>query len=120
MDLKRGIITIGTGAQKYIDMSIYLAMSCKLNSPGIPLALITDSKDPSLKKYFDIIIPANPDYPKGIVHKIFISDYSPFEETVFIDGDCMVVRDISNMFDWFQNSNVSAFGLVKQQGIFLG
>jgi hypothetical protein len=120
MDYKRGIITIGTGAQKYIDMAVYLAMSCRLNSPGIPLALITDSEDPLLSDYFDIIIPANPDYPKGIVHKIFMSDYSPFEETLFIDGDCMVLRDLSIMFNWFQNANVSAFGKPKKSGNFFG
>lgn len=120
MDHKRGIITIGTGAQKYIDMAVNLAMSCRLHSPGIPLALITDSKEPYLSSFFDIIIPANPDYPKGIAHKIYVQDYSPFEETLFIDGDCMLVRDIAGMFDWFSNSNVSAFGLVKNKGTFFG
>lgn len=118
--MQRGIITIGTGAQKYIDMAIYLAMSCRMHSPNIPLAVVTDSTDPALKKYFDIIIPADPAFPKGIAHKVYVADYTPFEETIFIDGDCLVVRDISMMFDWFKKSNVTAIGLQKSEGIFFG
>src|ERR1700757_5097905 len=118
METKRGVITIATGAAKYIEMAVNMAMSCKMNSPGLPIALITDSTDPELKKYFDIIIASNPNFPKGIIHKIYISDYSPFEETLFIDGDCLVIRDISMMFDWFKEANVSAIGKIKNTGKF--
>lgn len=101
-------------------MAIALAMSCRLNCPGIPLALVTDSKDPILKDYYDIVIPSNPDYPQGIIHKIYMYDYSPFEETLFVDVDCLVMKDFTFLFDWFKESNVSAIGKTKNSGRLFG
>lgn len=120
MSVSKGIITIGQGAQKYIDMSIQLAMSIKIHSPGLSLTLVTDSKDTSLRKYFDHIVPINSDYGVGLKQKIHIYEYSPYDETIFVDADCFIVRPFEFLFDEFKNETVSAIGHKMTKGSWAG
>ena len=107
---KRGIITIAQGKKRYIDMAVNLAISLKRVSPEIPLAVITDSTDEALRKYFDVIIPVDPAYGIGLVQKLHIYDYSCFEETLFIDADCLAVRPVEFLFDAFKDEEVCCIG----------
>lgn len=112
-DTTKGILTIATGAQKYIDMAINLAMSCKLKAPHIPLALVTDSTNPELLKFFDFIIPVKNKYGKGVLQKLYVNEYSPFEKTMFIDSDCLVINSIDWLFELFDGKKVSVVGKIK-------
>ncbi len=116
----KGILTIATGAQKYIDMAINLSLSSRLKVPHIPIALVTDSKDPELHKHFNFIIPVNSEYGKGVIQKLFVNEYSPFEKTMFIDSDCLIVDSIDWLFDLFDGKKVSVIGKKKYDYILSG
>lgn len=98
------------GEQRYIQMAKTLGESLKLNSPQITRAVVTDSEDSSLKEVYDILIPLNPDYGKGFKQKLYIDLYSPFEETLFIDSDCIVVKNI----DFWELFSELPFGVVSE------
>jgi|TARA_B110000908_G_C10249487_1_gene450970 hypothetical protein len=106
----RGFMTIAFGKERYIDMALSLGRSLKLNSPNIKRAVVTDSKSVALKKIYDFIIPLNHDYGKNVEQKLHIDKYSPFEETLFIDSDCLVFRDLEFAFDLFKGSKAIAIG----------
>ncbi|MBX7093193.1 MAG: hypothetical protein K1X56_00605 [Flavobacteriales bacterium] len=110
MEFNRGIITLAQGKQRYIDMAVNLAKSIRLNSPGLPIAVITDRPEAEMKKWFDYVVPVNPRHGLGLVQKVYLYDYSPFSETIFIDSDCLVVNDFSFLWDLFQGNDVSAIG----------
>jgi len=83
-------------------------MSIKLHSPGLSLALVTDSTKPGLKKVFDHIIPVDKSFGTGLVQKIHLDRYSPFDETIFIDADCTIIEPIEHLFDQFAKRFVSS------------
>jgi hypothetical protein len=85
-----GFITIAMGHEKYLRQARILSLSLRRNMPGVPLAIVTDSE--SLAASADFIIPANNAIPLGVLHKVFLDEYTPFSETLFIDSDCVVTR----------------------------
>jgi hypothetical protein len=85
-----GFMTIAMGHEKYLGQARILSLSLRRNMPGIPLAIVTDSQ--SLAASADIIIPANNEIPVGVLQKVFLDEYTPFRETLFIDSDCVVTR----------------------------
>ncbi len=117
---KKGIITIAQGKKKYIDMAVNLAISIKLNSPGIPLAVITDSEDKRLTAIYDYIIPINEENGIGLTQKLHIHEYSCFDETLFIDADSLVVRSIDFIFELFSSHEISCFGNKRTEGLIWG
>jgi hypothetical protein len=85
-----GFMTIAMGHEKYIRQARILSLSLRRNMPGIPLAIVTDSQ--SLAASADMIIPAKSEIPVGVLQKVFLDEYTPFSETLFIDSDCVVTR----------------------------
>ncbi|WP_137680690.1 hypothetical protein [Aurantiacibacter suaedae] len=81
------------GRQKYIDQAVSLARSVKHHMPDQPIVLVTDRKEPCAP--FDSQIVMDDYKLAGTVLKTLIYKYSPFEETLFIDSDCLLTRDCS-------------------------
>jgi hypothetical protein len=117
---RRGIITIAQGKKRYIDMAVNLAISLKRVCPDIPLGVITDSTDENLKKHFDYILPVNKEYGIGLVQKLHIYEYSCFDETLFIDADCLAVRSIEFLFESFKEHEISCIGHRRTVGKLFG
>lgn len=88
-----GLLTMAFGADKYLRQAETLAMSIRRNMPGYKIAIVTDRADPG--PLFDIVVPMRPVLEAGTVLKTDMYDYSPFEETFFIDSDCVVARDFT-------------------------
>lgn len=107
----RGIITLAYGASKYIEMAKTLARSLVLQSPHIPRAIVTDCQDDEeLAQLFTHIIPYNPEYGSNVRQKLYLDQYSPYQNTLFIDSDCVVVRDIDFVFERFAGKQVGVVG----------
>ena len=108
---KKGFITIAVG-KYYRYLAKYLAISYRLNSDGnYPLAVVTDQKTKELEKYFDHVIVTDDEINDGYLYKLKLYNYSPFEETIFIDADSFVIRDISFYWEFFKESNFGVFGI---------
>lgn len=86
-----GMLTMAFGPQKYIDQAITLSRSLRRNMPGYRIAVVSDRAD--LADHFDIVVPMRTFETAGTVHKVDMADYSPFAETLFIDSDCVVLRN---------------------------
>lgn len=98
-----GVLTIATGAPEYKEMARALARSLRRFSPGIQLAVVTE--DPELRSHYDIVVPVDWDRGRGVLQKMYLDLYTPFQRTLFIDCDCLVFRDISYVFDVFFGGN---------------
>lgn len=85
-----GIITMAYGPDRYIRQAETLARSIRRNMPGMPIALVTDRSRAS--DLFDHIVAMAPVERAGTVHKVRMNDYTPFDETLFIDSDSIVVK----------------------------
>ena len=114
-DIKeKGIITIAVG-RKYAKQAKFLALSCMLNAPHIPRAVITDNKK-YLEPYFDIILDYNKDLGAPFETKTQLHLYSPFSRTLFLDSDSLVYNDIDYYFNLLDNSSFLYYGIPRQEG----
>lgn len=97
----RGIVTIAMGAQPYIEMAKSFGMSIRLNAPDTPSAVLTDSEDPELKEFYTHVIPHSPEMGTRMEPKFYLDRFSPFDENLYIDTDCLVVNDLARFWDYF-------------------
>lgn len=119
---KKGFITLASSVGNYQKMAHILCESYQLKTKQkLPFAVVTDKKS-SWLDIFDIII-ISPHLSKSAKDKFLLLNLSPFDETIFIDSDCIIFNDANVLFDQFQqSSDVSAFGdiydLQSQKGWF--
>jgi hypothetical protein len=90
----RGIITIALGAEVYIRMAKDLALSARRHCPAERRAVITDSRDPELLGLFDLALPVDRSLGDPLFQKLWLEKYTPFDETLFIDCDSLLVGDL--------------------------
>lgn len=86
-----GILLIAYGKDRYLKQAETLAISLKTNMPGTPIALVTNADHPE-SKWFDLLIPVDHSRGGGMLQKLYLDLYSPFDETLYIDSDCISSR----------------------------
>lgn len=113
--IEKGFITLAIG-KYYCQLAENLYKSYKVFSDSvIPFWVITNQEGVErLEKLFDGVIVLQ-DYYSTFLDKIWIYNNTPFEETIFIDADSNIVRDITYLFEEFQKeeSAISAISNIK-------
>jgi hypothetical protein len=106
-----GVITLAYGLPKFIEMAKTLARSLRLHSPGINLCIATDKlNDNEINQLFDIVLPINKEYGSNVRQKLYLDKYSPYTKTLFIDSDCVAVRDVNFIFDQLSGTDFTVPG----------
>jgi hypothetical protein len=105
---KKGYLTLAFGKLEYIELAKNLYKSYKIAGNKLPFAIATDSEDRELALLFDYVIKMNPTKDNNYSEKLNIYQYSPFEETVFIDSDCLIVKNIDFIWELLGINDVSA------------
>jgi len=100
----RGVLTLAYGHPRFIEQARDLGLSLQLHAPHLPRALVTDSKDAELLSIFTEIIPLNPDFGSGVRQKLHLDHYSCYDETLFIDSDCLVLGNLDAFWAAFQGA----------------
>ena len=92
----QGYITIATGAQRYVDMAVVLGLSLRTFDPKRAVCLLHDDQvtlPPYVNRIFDKTISLVPDERYlGCMNKIRLYEYSPFNQTMFVDADCVLMK----------------------------
>jgi hypothetical protein len=107
---QRGVLTLAFGKPMFLELAKALARSLRLHDPRVPRAIVTDASDPDLLNLFDIKIDHHPEYGSDVEQKLFLDRYSPFDETLFIDSDCLVIRKLDPFWAAFRESDFGACG----------
>lgn len=92
---KQGYITLALGHPRYYEMALNLALSLKWKDPIRPVCLVHDGALPSgvYEDIFDNLVEMPPDSAfQGCANKLRLDQFSPYEETFYIDSDCLVVK----------------------------
>jgi hypothetical protein len=97
----RGILTLAVGKPKYIERAKSLARSLILHDPHLMRGIITDSRDPELGDLFTYRIDLRPEHSFDLRQKMFLDRYTPFEETLFIDSDSLVIHSLDVFWSTF-------------------
>ncbi len=118
---RQGYLTLALDNQKYALLARNLALSIQHRDPGRPISVIINSsvsipeRDRGL---FDQVI-LNPDDNGvfGCAHKIFMFDKSPYEQTLFIDADSLLIgQDIEKFWSMLQSYDFTVVGDKAYQG----
>lgn len=92
--MSAGLLTIAHGPQRYIRMAEALALSYRRWKPTRPFCVVTDAANAKrLAAYFDVVRLIDESCGSGTAQKLFVDRYSPFDETLFVDSDCLFYRD---------------------------
>jgi hypothetical protein len=110
----KGLITIAIG-KKYALQAKYLAYSCMLHAPNIIRAVITDVPD-ILNSYYDIVIPYNTEDGNPFTIKLKLPLYTPFEKTLYIDADSLVLHPIDMYWDFLADHDFAYQGEIFSEG----
>lgn len=112
----RGVLTIATGQKRYIRLAVNMALSCRHNNPTLPLAIVTDRRREQIPNVFDVVVPVDPTHGAALRQKLFIDTYSPFQETLFIDSDCLVAGNLDEDFHRLGVHNIGIAGTLESHG----
>lgn len=109
-----GILTLATKSD-YLK-AIGLALSLRVSNPGIPVAITCSKNIRSLvEPYFDYVIDEDPSL-RGFEHKVNLDRYTPFDETLFLDSDVFVFKDVKPYLKTWGNFPYTACGDYVTEG----
>ena len=90
--------------------AIGLVLSLKVSNPGVPVAIVCPKSIRYLvEPYFDYVVDEDPSF-KGFEHKVNLDRYSPFDETLFLDSDILVFREVKPFLDTWGKAPYAACG----------
>ena len=106
---KRGFVTIATGKDHYYRLARNLLYSYRLNAGSFPFAIICDRENEYTAEFDKVVRMEDPTH--SYFDKLRLFDCLPFEETIFIDADCLVYGNIDRWWDLFEHADdCSVFG----------
>ena len=109
---EKGFLTIAIG-DKFRRLATCLIKSYRLTQSKTPFFVVTDREDKELGALFDgLIVDRSEEGLAGFLHKLNMYQNSPCRETIFIDADCIIVKNIDRYWELFEQSgqSVSVFG----------
>ena len=107
---KRGFVTIATGGKHYYELAVNLLRSYRRNGGGsVPFAIIAEEENRFTSEFDKVVLMPEPAH--SYLDKLRIFDCLPWEETIFLDADCLVYGRIDDWWGYFENADdFSCFG----------
>ena len=91
----QGYLVIAFGRDHYFQLAANLAASIRIHDPTRRICLLSD-RMPSqeVARFFTDFVALPPDdrYPH-LMAKLRVFDLTPFEQTMFVDADCIMMKD---------------------------
>lgn len=120
--MTRGFITIATGKEMYFQFAKNLLNSYKLycDSP-LPFAIMCDRENEYTALFDEVILFQPTEHP--YFDKFELLKIAPYDETIFIDADCLAYADLNGFWDYFAGADAfSAAGtnypIDSERGLF--
>lgn len=96
--------------------AIGLVQSIRKTNPSLPTAIACSKWiGDKVSCYFDYVIEEYPEL-KGFQHKLYLDYYSPFKNTLFLDADVLIFRDLRHILDEWQGRSYAAQGIYVETG----
>ena len=121
--LKQSIIIVSVGKDYYHQLTRNLINSFLIHDTSeIKINVLTD-RTTFFKEFITNhqVVLQNIDVnkeDKSFTAKFYMYDKAIAEENIFIDCDCLIYQDLSDVFKIFKDKNFSAIGSMQQEGDF--
>ena len=111
MNKVRGFVTLATGNEYYYKLAFNMLRSYKLwnKEEKYRFAILCDRENEYTREFDDVIIisPKHGNYAS----KFELLLYSPYQENIFIEPDCLIYRNISCLWEYLSDEfDFTAFG----------
>lgn len=108
--MNKGFITIATGDERYFEMAVNLLKSYRLFSKNpLPFTILADKYNKYTDEFDNVIILENAKC--SYIDKLSILINCPYDETIFIDADCLAYHDLNDYWKIYDFSyTLSCFG----------
>ncbi|MCS3940533.1 hypothetical protein GGP84_003185 [Salinibacter ruber] len=81
-----------------------LAHSVRHHDEEENLAVVTDRPE-ELSELYDHVIPVDHSFGDGVAQKLNLDHYTPYEETLFVDSDCLFYGPTGLLWEYFGGDN---------------
>ncbi len=110
----RGFLTMATGSLGFLEMAVDMALSLREHT-DLPIGLACDRAllEPARTRYgaaFDEVGLVPERFLAGRIRKYGVAEATPFEETTFIDADCIVLGSLDYTFDALARHDMAMLG----------
>ena len=95
--MTRGFVTVATGNENYYRQAYNLLQSFRLFHPDVPFAILCDRENEYTGAFTDTVI--LPDAKKNYLDKFFLLTECPYDESIFIESDCLVYHSLGHFWD---------------------
>lgn len=108
----RGFVTMATGKKEYYVLARNLLFSYRLHNPqSLPFAIICDQENDITALFDDVVVMDSPSF--SVLDKLKLLELIPYDETIFIDADSLICRNLDTLWDIACKSHdVGIFGAV--------
>ncbi len=111
---RRGYLTLATGRPGYLEMAVDMALSLREHTQ-LPVAVACDAPLASYAQehyasVFDRVTRLPERFLGGRTRKYGVAEATPFEETVFLDADCIVLGSLDPLFTSLQTTDLAFLG----------
>lgn len=114
---RRGCITIATRKTAYAEMAVDLALSVKaLHAESMCLVADRDNAAYVATHYpavFDSVVELPARYHFGHACKFALADLTPYEQTLFIDADTLVLSSITHLWSHAEGVPLQMMGTLR-------
>lgn len=110
MSSSRGFVTLATGDEKYYRYAKNLLYSYRLHNISLPFAILCDRENEYTKEFDKVVVLENTTATYSDKFRVLVD--SPYDETVFIESDCLVYHNLEEMFRLLSSGDdFTAFGV---------
>lgn len=129
LEMTQGYLTIATGPRQYLEMAVDLALSIRAFDDR-PVALACDEENARVAStefaglFSDLLVIPEEFRRFHWGTKFSIGELSVFEETVYMDADCLVVSDPDTLWQYASSQPITLtgeyldYGAVRNHGGF--
>ena len=110
MSSAAGVLTFAFGRPEYARTALDMARAIRLRDADTPLAVATDLDAGLFRGWFEQVVPWTAGYASWFERKFDLGAMSPFERTLFLDSDCMVLRPLGEVLRAFDGHDFSVAG----------
>jgi hypothetical protein len=115
MDSEYGVLTLAI--PKDYKKAIAMALTLKEHSPTLPVSIVCPKNLRQLvAPYFDLVIDEREDL-RGFEHKLYLDQYSPYQNTFFFDADILIIKDIMPIIERWSGNAYAVRGHWAQEGV---
>jgi hypothetical protein len=113
-DEARGYVTLAAGSTRYLEMAVDMALSLRAHTSH-PMALIADEAVAEVarthyEKVFARVCLIGEDFREGRARKYGVAEATPWEESVFIDADCLVLGSLDHLWESLDSHDMAFLG----------